>query len=81
MTTSDKPHAARRGRFYFFQRSGDNPGITVSKRDTLPDGDFGITEYVWRDWGYEALWFVDADKFTATERQAAYTAMATGANT
>ncbi len=66
--------ADKRGRFYFFPRGGDNPGLTVTKRDELPEGDFGITEYTWSDWGYATLWFVDADEFTANERQAAYRA-------
>ena len=57
--------------FYFWSRcaEGDNPaGVTVSKRRRLPDGDFGLTEY---KWGHQALWFVDADRFTANQRQAA----------
>lgn len=59
-------------RFYFFSRGGEHPGITVSKNPTLPAGDFRITEYVFKHGGYESLWFVDADKFTRRERQAAY---------
>lgn len=48
---------------------GKPGGVTVSKHATLPAGDFGITEYVWPD---RTLWFVDSDKFTADERQAAH---------
>lgn len=58
--------------FWFWNRCADggNPaGVTVSKRPELPDGDFRITEY---KWGHQALWFVDADKFTASERQKAW---------
>lgn len=78
MTTSSdlpKPHATKIGRYYYFNRGAapDCPaGITVSKRDTLPEGDFRITEYIFQQFGYETLWFVDADRFTANERQAAY---------
>ena len=61
-------------KFYFFFRGGKCPGVTVSKKPTLPDGDFGITECIFRQCGYETLWFVDADTFTARERQAAYRA-------
>lgn len=73
-----KPHAEKRGRFYFFQRSGSPghpPGVTVSKRDVLPSADFKITEYTWQEWGYVVLWFVDVDCFSANERQAAYRAL------
>lgn len=58
--------------FYFFPHNEnhvDPSGVTVSKYDTLPTGDFGITEY---GWGNVSLWFVDSDKFTADERQSAY---------
>jgi len=54
---------------YLFPRlpCGDAPGgLTVSKRRRLPTGDFHVTEYTW---GNVSLWFVDADKFTADERQ------------
>ncbi len=44
-------------------------GFTVSKRKQLPKGDFGITDF---SWGSLSLWFIDKDKFTADERQAAY---------
>lgn len=44
-------------------------GWTVTKNPTLPKGDFRITEHTW---GSVTLWFVDADKFTADERQRAY---------
>jgi len=60
-------------RFYFWPRQGEPAGITVTKRDSLPDGDFGITEYCWGD---ASLWFLDADEFTADERQEAYLAAA-----
>ncbi len=56
--------------FYFFPRcaSDKHPaGVTVSKKRQLPQG--GITEYTW---GTTSLWFVDADEFTADEREAAY---------
>ena len=59
--------------FYFFNRLAEpnKPGgITVSKSPQLPDGDFRITEYCWD----VSLWFVDRDRFTADERQAAYMA-------
>lgn len=59
-------------KYYFFFRGGKHPGITVSKHAILPPDDFRITEYIFREWGYEALWFVDADKFTKAERQAAF---------
>jgi len=56
--------------FYPRQAHGENPaGITVSKRDALPAGEFGITEYLW---GGVTLWFVDQDECTADERQSAY---------
>lgn len=55
---------------FFRAAEGGNPaGITVSKRETLPDGDFRLTEHCW---GAVSLWFMDQDKFTADERQAAY---------
>ena len=69
-----KPHAEKRGRFYFFQRGGKTPGVTVSKSESLPDGDFKLTEYVFQNHGYVELWFVDQDRFTASERWAAYRA-------
>ena len=59
-------------KFYFFTRlpgPGDPGGITVSKHETLPAGEFRITEYYWP---HRSLWFVDSDKFTANERQAAH---------
>lgn len=58
--------------FYFHTRvaHGDTPaGTTVSKRPLPKVGDFGITEW---SWGELSLWFVDDDKFTADQRQAAY---------
>lgn len=58
--------------FHFFDRSANGPdqpaGVTVSKRP-LPDGDFGITEYLFGD---VSLWFLDDDNFTESERQHAY---------
>ena len=61
--------------FHFFTRRAegkDRPGgTTVSRRGTLPNGDFGITEYVWPR---ATLWFVDADHFSADDRQAAFMA-------
>ena len=63
-------------KFYYFTRlpnDGNPGGITVSKQETLPAGDFRITEYRWgREWSGASLWFVDADRFTADERQEAY---------
>lgn len=58
--------------FHLFNRmaDGQNPaGTTVSKQPELPAGDFRITEY---KWPRMTLWFVDADRFTADERQAVY---------
>ena len=61
---------------YFIERRayGDAPaGITVTKKQPLPEGDFRVTEYVWQGRAaYVELWFVDADEFTADERQIAY---------
>ena len=59
-------------RFFFFNRFGDNPGITVSKKETLRSGDFKITEFIFQRFGYVALWFIDRDKFTVNERERAY---------
>lgn len=59
---------------FFFNRlaAPEHPsGITVSKRSTLPKGDFRITEY---SWGADSLWFVDDDKFSDDERRRAYEA-------
>lgn len=56
---------------YFYPRAATDTvpaGMTVSKQSTIPKGDFRITEY---SWGPHTLWFVDDDKFTADERQAA----------
>jgi hypothetical protein len=58
--------------FYFHKRIADDKtpaGLTVSKHSNLPEGDFGITEYVWPD---KVLWFLDRDEFNADERQSAY---------
>ena len=49
-------------------------GITVSKKPELSDGDLECTEYLW---GHVSLTFVDADNFTADEREAAYRAWMT----
>lgn len=59
--------------FHYRAAAGpDEPaGITVSKKRNLPEGDFRITEYIW---GAVTLWFVNDDKFTPDERQAAYEA-------
>lgn len=54
---------------YFFERqpNGPNPGgVTVSKSETLPEGDFALTEFTWPDC---VLWFIDDHKFTANERE------------
>jgi hypothetical protein len=60
--------------FYPRVATADAPGgITVSKQGELPAGDFGLTEWVW---GEVSLWFVDADRFTADEREEAYRAFA-----
>ena len=61
-----------RKRFFFFSRGGEYPGITVSKNDSLPSGDFKITEYIFLRFGYVSLWFIDGDEFTADERVLAY---------
>lgn len=63
---------------YFFERLESEyypAGLTVSKNDVLPDGDFLITEF---SWGGCTLWFIDADEFTDDERQTAYEAVITG---
>lgn len=46
--------------------AGDPGGETVSKNAKLPEGDFGITEFIWPDMN---LWFVDEDEFTEDERE------------
>lgn len=56
---------------YFHQRQpsdGDPGGVTVSKTESLPDGDFRITEFCWPG---VTLWFIDDQNFTADEREAA----------
>ena len=63
-------------KFYYLARQadGENPaGLTVSKNDELPEGDFKLTEYCW-GWGEASvsLWFVDADDFSEDERQLAF---------
>lgn len=50
---------------------GDPGGVTVSRKKDLPEGDFRITKYSWRD---AVLWFVDSDRFTESERQGVYRA-------
>ena len=67
--------ASRAPGVHLFPRmaEGDTPaGITISKHDTLPAGDFQLDEWIWPDL---ALWFVAADDFTADERQAVYRAI------
>lgn len=59
---------------YFHPRvssDGFPGGWTVSRNEHLPDVRFRITEYRWPD---IVLCFVDADGFSADERQAAYKA-------
>ena len=56
---------------YFFLRT-DPPGITVSKSNTLPEGDFTITEYTWEG---HSLWFIDKDNFTEDERENAFSSL------
>jgi hypothetical protein len=57
--------------YFFWLRHGAHPGVTVTKQDWLPPGDFKITEYCW---GEDVLSFLDADRFTDDERQDAYKA-------
>ena len=58
------------GSFYSRAASGDCPaGWTVTRCESLPVGDFTITEY---KWDTISLWFVDSDGFTADEREAMY---------
>jgi len=60
--------------FYFYEREEDGgvpAGLTVSKRENLPDGDFRITEHTWPSL---TLWFLDDDEFSADEREGAYRA-------
>lgn len=75
-------------KFHFFDRlsePGKPGGVTVSKSATLPKGDFIIAEYKWpRAFSYPpyvSLWFVDADNFTAHERQQACGAWLDGQST
>jgi hypothetical protein len=59
-------------KFYYFERQADgaNPaGVTVSKTEALPDGDFKLDEYCWPG---AALWFITNQAFTCDERQEAY---------
>lgn len=62
-------------RYYFFPRNacGDAPaGVTVSKKKSLPRGDFNISGWTWKGRGHcIALWFVDDDNFTEDEREIA----------
>ena len=58
--------------YHFFDRGGEMPGVTVSKTNPLPDGDFWIDEFTWQDRGYVALGFIREQKFSAKERQEAY---------
>ena len=60
--------------YYFFERAATDDteaGFTVSKKATLPNGDFKITEFAWPNM---ILWFIDGDAFSADERQGAYVA-------
>jgi hypothetical protein len=60
---------------YVFAREaykGAPAGLTVTKHEALPVGEFGLTEYTWDDLD---LWFVDGDEFSDDERQAAYEAV------
>lgn len=57
---------------HYFERQADGEtpaGFTVSKKPDLPEGDFRITEFSWNNL---SLWFIDADRFTADERQNSY---------
>lgn len=56
---------------YFHERQpfeGNPGGVTVSKTEALPQGDFGITEFFWDD---VTLWFIDDHHFTPDEREEA----------
>lgn len=67
-------------KLYFHNRLADDDcpaGLTVSKNEKLPPGDFRITEYKWPD---VVLWFVDADEFTADERELAAEAYLNGSH-
>lgn len=58
--------------FWFHDRVGSDgqiEGITVSKNEKLPSGEFELTEYLWGD---VSLWFVKADGFSEGQRQSAY---------
>ena len=62
-------------KFHYFERQveGDKPaGVTVSKNEKLPEGDFGITEYTWTSWSPTSFWFGDVDDFSEDERQKGY---------
>lgn len=49
--------------------SGDTPaGITVSRTHDLPEGEFQLDEYVFRD---GSLWFIRDHSFSASERAVA----------
>ena len=61
-------------RIYVYHRpedreTGTPAGLTISRRDKLPDGEFTITEYRWDS---VRFWFVDQDHFTDDERQKVY---------
>ena len=65
--------------FFYFERlaDGDCPaGVTVSKHEPLPDGEFGLDEYIWP---LATLWFVAEDDFSADERGDAYAGVTTKA--
>jgi len=57
--------------FHAHSRMADSEtpaGLTISKTETLPDGDFIIDEYTWPQ-DNVTLWFVQADGFDEDERQ------------
>jgi len=59
-------------KFYYFERQAhgtDSAGVTVSKTETLPSGDFQVDEFCWPD---VSLWFIADQSFSADERQEAY---------
>ena len=60
-------------KFFYFERQSGGPtnpaGVTVSKTEQLPDGDFQLDEFCWPN---ATLWFITDHGFTADERQEAY---------
>ena len=72
--TEHRPRSGA-GKIYAFHReaTADCPaGLTISKRNSLPEGEFGVMEYHWPDL---ILWFVEVDEFTCDERQDVYLGM------